>query len=161
MKIFLSAKNLLIRVQVARGASGQPIGAAVFQPVGDRGHDRAGNFILKRKDIDEIAVIAIGPQMLTGNGIDQLRGDANAVAGLSDRTLENNAHAKRLADLADIDRPSAKNERGVSRDNEQRLVAGQLGYDVLGDPVGEELLLGVARHVRERQHGDRGLVGKR
>jgi hypothetical protein len=61
--------------------------------------------------------------MLTGSGVDQLRGDANAVAGLSDRTLENKTHAKRFADLPDIDRPPAKDELRVSRDHEQRLIA--------------------------------------
>src|SRR5205823_1600013 len=35
------------------------------------------------------------------------------------------------------------------------------GDDVLGNTVGKEFLLGVARHVSERQYRDRRLVGER
>ena len=52
-------------------------------------------------------------------------------------------------------------EDGVAGDDEQVAEARQLGDDVLGQPVGEELLLRVAAHVGEGQHGDRGLGGRR
>ena len=49
-------------------------------------------------------------------------------------------------------------EAGVAADHEQAADLAQIGDDVLGDPVGEILLLRIAAHVVERQDGYRGLV---
>ena len=46
-------------------------------------------------------------------------------------------------------------EGRVPGDDHQVLKAGQLGDEVLGDPVGEVLLLRIARHVVEGQDRDR------
>ena len=64
-------------------------------------------------------------------------------------------------DVLDPDRLALVDERRVARDHEQVAKTRQLGDDVLGQAVGEELLLGLAAHVGEWQHRDRGLVGPR
>ena len=51
-------------------------------------------------------------------------------------------------------------EARIAGDHEQRLEARQRGDDVLDHAVGEILLLGIAAHVLERQHGDGRLVGQ-
>jgi hypothetical protein len=43
---------------------------------------RLGDLVLDREDIGEIAVVTLGPNVVAGFGLDQLRGDADAVAGL-------------------------------------------------------------------------------
>lgn len=49
----------------------------------DRDGDRLGNFVLHREDVGEVAVIALGPDMVAGVVLDQLRGDPDAIAGLA------------------------------------------------------------------------------
>src|SRR5262249_24829157 len=49
-------------------------------------------------------------------------------------------------------------EGGIARDDKQVMEARQLCDDVLGEAVREELLLSVATHVSERQHGNRRLL---
>ena len=48
-------------------------------------------------------------------------------------------------------------EGRVARDDQQFVEARKLRDDVFGQSVGEEFLLGIAAHVVEGQHGDRGL----
>ena len=52
----------------------------------------------KRKDIGEITVVALGPDMFIGLGLDQLRGNAHRVSALSRRAFQNIADAERTAD---------------------------------------------------------------
>ncbi len=96
--------------------------------------------------------------MITGLGLDQLRRHPDAVAGFPQAAFEDVADAKLPPNLLHIDCVALVGEAGIPGDHEQRWVAGQRGDDVLGDPIGEELLLGVVAHVGEREHGDRRLV---
>jgi hypothetical protein len=57
--------------------------------------------------------------------------------------------------LADADRAPAIGEAGVARGHEQRAEARQLGDQVLGESLGEIVLLGVAGAIDERDDGDR------
>ena len=50
---------------------------------------------------------------------------------------------------------------GVARDHQEPAQLGQRGDDVLADAVGEILLLRIAAHVDEGQHGDGRPVGQR
>jgi hypothetical protein len=51
-------------------------------------------------------------------------------------------------------------EGRVARDDEQVAEARQLGDDVLSEAVREKLLLRIAAHVDQRQHGDGRLPGR-
>ena len=59
-----------------------------------------------------------------------------------------------LADVAHAALGALEAERHVARDDGQRRDLAEVGDDVLGDAVGEVLLLRVAAHVGERQHAD-------
>ena len=72
--------------------------------------------------------------------------------------LEHVAHAELPRDLAHIRSLALVDEAGVAGDDEQPAQARERGDDVLGDPVGEVLLLRLAAHVGEGQDGDRGPV---
>jgi len=43
---------------------------------------RLGNLVLHREDVGEVAVITLSPDMLAGLRLDQLCGDADAIAAL-------------------------------------------------------------------------------
>jgi hypothetical protein len=54
---------------------------------GQGGDDLLGDIVLHREHVVEFAVVTLGPQVMSGGGIDQLRGDAHAVAGLTHAAL--------------------------------------------------------------------------
>ncbi len=99
--------------------------------------------------------------MVAGRAIDELRSDANAVAGFADAAFEDVAHAELAGDLLYIDGAALVGEAAVARDDEEPADSRQRRDDLLDHPVGEILLLGVAAQIGEGQHGDRRFVGER
>src|SRR6185312_3601014 len=102
----------------------------------------------------EVAVVAIGPEMAPAPPIDQLRGDPHPVADLADTTLEDVCHSKLPRHFADVHGLALEGESAVSGDHFEGGDLGQVGRNVLADPVAEIFLLGVAAHVLEWQHAD-------
>src|SRR5258708_39915839 len=88
----------------------------------------------------------------------QLAGNANAITRFPDASFQHIAHAEFASDLLDIDSLAFVGEARIAADYEQRLEVRQRRDDVLDHAVGEKLLLRIAGHVLERQHGDRALV---
>src|ERR1700681_200874 len=88
----------------------------------------------------------------------QLAGNANATTRFPDAAFQHIAYAEFASDLIDIDSLAFVGEARIAGDHEQRLEARQRRDDVLDHAVGEILLLRIAGHVLERQHGE-GLSG--
>ena len=120
--------------------------------------DRAHNLILDGKDVLDLAVVVLGPAVSPCRSIDQLGGDANAVAPPPHAAFQHIAHAELAADLADIGRLALVLEAGIAGDHEQLAEPRQLRDDVFDDAVGEILLLRIGAKVDEGQNGDGGLV---
>ncbi len=91
---------------------------------------------------------------MVGVGPDQLDRDAHPAARFAHAAFEHIAHAQFLADLLDVDGLAFVGEGRVAGDHREGAPAGEHRDDVLGDAVGEELLLGIAAEICERQHGD-------
>ena len=69
------------------------------QELGPDAADDAGrDLVLDGEDVVERPVVALGPEVGAGGGIDQLRGHPDAVAGLADAALEHVADAELAAD---------------------------------------------------------------
>jgi hypothetical protein len=52
------------------------------------GHrDRLADLVLDREDVGQIAVVTFGPDMITGLGLDQLRGHPDTVSGFAQATF--------------------------------------------------------------------------
>ena len=100
-----------------------------------------GDLVLEREDVLQVAVVALGPDVVVGFGIDQLHRDAHPVAGLAHAAFDDVLHAELARDLLHVHRLALVLERGVARDDEQVAEARQVGQDVLGQAVGEEFLL--------------------
>ena len=123
--------------------------------------DRFRDLVLQREDVAQVAVVALGPDVVAGGAIDQLRGDAHAAARLAHAALEHVLHLELARHLRHVDELALVHERAVARDDGQRRDLAQVGDDVLGDAVAEVLLLGIAAHVDERQHADADPCGSR
>src|SRR5262245_5116033 len=51
-------------------------------------YDRPGDFVLDGKSIIELTIIAVGPAVRSGRGVDKLSADANTVAGAANAALQ-------------------------------------------------------------------------
>ena len=109
----------LVRLHVAGTVSPQPLLLAPRQRDRQRADDLLHHFILRREDVRKVAIEPLGPEMPAAAGIDELRRDAHAIAGLADAALEHKAHAQVAPDLLHIDRPALVGEGGVAGDYEQ------------------------------------------
>ena len=152
---FATLQEGVVRLGIA-GAAGDKQGLLLRRQSDlERGDDLGGHLVLDGKDVGEVAVVALRPEVPAGIGIDQLRRDPHPVAGAADAALEHGADAEFASDGADIDVLALVDEARVARDDHQPADFGQVGDDVLADAVGEILLFGIARHVGERQDRDR------
>jgi hypothetical protein len=124
------------------------------------GNDPLRNLVLQGEDGSEVALVAIGPNVGAGLGLDQLGDDAHPGAGLAYAALSHVAHAKLAADLQHIGDPDLVDEARLAGDHEQPAHARQGHENVVDHAVGEVLLLRIAAHVGKRQHGDRWPVGQ-
>ena len=61
-----------------------------------RRHDLLHDLILQRKDVLQRAVIALGPQVIAGRGIDQLRGDPHLLARFLHTAFQHVPYAQSL-----------------------------------------------------------------
>src|SRR5439155_3272 len=82
------------------------------------------------------------------------RGADRAFTHPADAALDEEANAQLEPELLHVDGLALEPESRVARSHRQRAPSRQLGDDVLGDAVGEIILLRIASHVQERQYCD-------
>ena len=87
---------------VGRLALGTAVRGGVDTPR-QRRDDGRGHFVLDGEDVIELAVVALGPDVRVGFGVDQLHGDADAIARLAHAALDDILHLELARDLAHID----------------------------------------------------------
>ena len=87
-------------------------------------------------------------------GIDQLGSNADSAARPLDASFQHITYAQLAPDLLGVDRLVPIGERGIARDHETVGDPRQIGRQILGDPVGKILLVGVVAEIRKRQHDD-------
>ena len=124
-------------------------------------HDPSGDLVLDGKGVFEFAIVALGPAMGAGRGVDKLGSDADAVAGAANAALQHVARAKLAPDLPHVDGLALVPEARVAGDDEQLGEPRQLCDDVLGDAVAEVFLIRVAAHAGEGENGDRRPFSRR
>ncbi len=93
--------------------------------------------------------------MVAAVHLDELHGDAQAVAGLAHAAFEDVSDAEPLADRAHVESDIAELERRGARGDAQAGDAAEGVEDLLGDAVAEVLLVAPGGEVAERQDGDR------
>src|SRR3984893_3126906 len=103
-----AAKITVVSIDVGRPAVGEPRLFGWAQSDFKSVDDSARDVVLDRKDIGQIAVVAVGPEVGAGRGVDELRGNPHPVAGAADRAFEHRAHPKIAADGANVDQAPLK-----------------------------------------------------
>src|SRR5229473_1989862 len=71
-----------------------PLQLGIGNRWGDGDCYRFGNLVLYREDIGEIAVVALGPDVVASLGFDQLGGHTDPIAGLTHAAFEHIAHSE-------------------------------------------------------------------
>ncbi len=99
--------------------------------------------------------------MAVGGAVDQLGGDAHAVARLAHAAFEHMGDLELPRDLRQIDMPAFERESRIARDDGERADLAEVGDDVFADAVGEVFLLLVIAHVGEGKDADRQALGLR
>ena len=62
------------------------------------------DLVLDREDVLEVAVVALGPEVAVGLGVDQLHRDAHPLADLAHAALDDVLHAELARELLHVDR---------------------------------------------------------
>jgi len=78
---------------------------------GDRRDDAACQFLLHLEDVFQDSVVLLGPQVVAAQRIDQLAGDANALARLADAAFQHVTHAEFLTHAPNVGRLALVRER--------------------------------------------------
>ena len=117
--------------------------------------DRARDLVLHGEALRRLALEAIGPDLQPGRDVDQRRIDAQAAVLQLHAALDHVAHAELVADRRDVDRPARIDARGRARDHAQGRHARQLVGQIVGDAVGQHLLLAAIGRGGERQQHER------
>ena len=113
----------------------------------DGGDHVSSDLILDIKDVAQLAIVSLGPDMLTRRRVDQLPCDADASSRSSNTTLKDVANPKLSSHISNIDGSTLVGKGRVSCDNEEPAQARKCRGDILGYPVSEVLLLGIAAHI--------------
>src|SRR6476661_8808288 len=99
----MSGPQVVVIGQPRRGRLGErALGLGLVDVHRKHRHDPSGDFVLDRKGVLEFAIVALGPKMGTGGGVDQLGTDADAVAGAANAALQHVARAKLAPDLPHV-----------------------------------------------------------
>src|ERR1700733_6407055 len=77
--------------------------------------DRRGDFILNREDIRHLAVVALGPQIISIGSADDLRGHAQPASCSSYATLKDRSDTEDLCDLPAVRLFASKRKRRRAR----------------------------------------------
>ena len=77
--------------------------------------------VLERKNVAEIALEPICPNMRASARVDQLAGDANLSGDLADTALQNVTDTEFAPDLFDVDGPALVGKTRIAGDDEQKL----------------------------------------
>ena len=77
------------------------------------------DLVLHGKEVNQLAVVALRPEVLAVHGVHQLRRDPQLLPGLLDTPLQYIAHAQLLSDLLHFHRLALVGEAGVACDHEQ------------------------------------------
>ena len=121
-------------------------------------HGNGGrDVVLNREHVCELTVVAFRPQMGAILGGDQLCGDPHAAPRSPDAPFEDVGHVESTSDPPDVFVFALERKRRCARDHFQSRDMREHVDDFFGESVAEILVIRIAAHVCEGQHGDRGL----
>src|SRR6516165_8047348 len=150
--IFASAQDIFIGGEVV-GGFGED---AVPLEAGELDRccccDAPSNVLLHAKDVLDLGVVGLGPNVPPRCGLAQLGIDANTVASAANAAINQIARVEQAADLGGRQVPALELKARRLGDDEQVREAAERGNDVLSDAVAEVILARVAGQILKGQY---------
>src|SRR5215469_4947174 len=112
------------------------------------------NFVLHIEEVGDRLVEALGPQVISSLGGDQLHIHPKPVTTTLHRTFKNVPDVQLAPDLLHVNGLALEGERRAVSDDERAADARQVRGQALGYTINEIILLGIATDVRKRQYHD-------
>src|ERR1700733_10658444 len=153
----LASQNILIGCHIFGGLSLNLVMPGSFDAARKRCGDRRCNLVLNSENVLKLSIVSFSPDVRFGLAVDKLNSDPDAIGRFAYASFHNVVDAEFPRNLLRLNRLALVYENGVARDHEQLTETRQFGNDVLSQAVREKLLLRIATHVGERQHGNRRL----
>src|SRR6185437_5477305 len=163
-----------VAVGEGRGPQHKVVGIETFGPLAlgsldlrfpearlDGADDAHRDLVLQGEDVVEGPIIALRPDMASRLRLQQLAGNANAIADLAHAAFEHISHAELASDPTNVRRLALVGKARIAPDDEEPFDARQAGDNVIDHAVAEIILLAVAAHVLKRQHRNRRLFERR
>ena len=110
--------------------------------------------VLHGEDVADVAVVRLGPELVTVGDARQLRRQSHPFAGSPNAPFQNCGRAERPPELPDVLDPPFEREYGSSGSHPQAGDARQRADQLFGHPVAEVFVIGIGAPVDERQHGE-------
>ena len=110
---------MIVCRHILRRLAQRAFGFAVAKLLQQGVADGSSQFVLQLEDIFQRAVVAFRPDMAVMLGVDQLRGQPDAIAGLAHAAFQNELDAEFLRDLPEVGRLALVSKSGVARNDEQ------------------------------------------
>ena len=127
--------------------------AAAQRPLQRRGNG-IGDIGLYRKDVGQIALVRLRPQLEPVAGVDKLDEDAHAVAGLAHAAFEQVLHMEGAGDRLRVEIFALEGEGRAARGDAQGSPRGERIQELVGNAVGE-IVVRARGEVGEGQDGKR------
>lgn len=113
-----------------------------------------GGLSLDREHVLELPVLTMRPDAAAIGGADDVDGDADALAQLTHRTLDQVGDAERGAYACRAVGGVAELEAGILADHLEPVDLGEIRIQLLGKAIGKILLLGIVAVVGQREYRD-------
>ncbi len=155
----LAAQEQVVSLHVALGTLADDLGIGRQQRAPQRPDHLRGNVVLDGEDVVELAVVGVGPQVIAGACVDELRRHPNPVILAPHAALEDIRHAEPLANAAQVLVLALESERGSPPRDAEILDPRQHVQDLLRQALGEVLIGRILRHVDEGQYRDGEVPG--
>src|SRR5262245_43363491 len=100
-------------VEILRSASLRSVCLRTRQVTNEWRHDRCADFVLKREEIRDVAIVGLTPDVRTGFCIDEIGADANAVVRATHSSLHDVANVELRRHALDVDVPAIPKARAT------------------------------------------------
>lgn len=107
----------------------------------ERPYDRFRDFVLNRENIFQLAIVALGPQVVAVGDIDELCCDAKPLSRTADASFENCFDIELSSNLANVEIAAPEAECRRARDHAKAAQARQCIDQLFGQSVAEIFLL--------------------
>ena len=125
MEVPLAAEHEIPGIHPLGGLAPRPQRLRAHHAGLDRPDHPPDDLVLQREQILELAIVAVGPEMMAGVRLDQLGRDAHPVARAPRAALDHVADAELAPDLLDRYRPPLVGEARVAGDDEEPAILRQ------------------------------------